>query len=855
MSSKRKIILFFLIAFLSSNFSLFAGYLQGRITDQNGTTLPFANIYEKNTSYGVSSDLNGEYFLELKAGKHIIVFSYIGYKSFEKEVIIYKNKATFLNVVLKKTPQSLEEVEIISEYKDRSKEILAKVREKRKYYLSQIETYQCKTYTKTSIENKLIKIKASDTIPIKDSSRKKETEDFLTQLKNEKLNLIESVTETYFKAPSKYKEIVIAHHNYVEGKGKGKVGKTVSVGAEYGRKDIIPQQAINKNPYIIYDDISDCDFNFYKNLIYFPALTQKPLLSPIASNSALSYKYEFKGSFVENEKLIYKIEVIPIFRTEILFSGLLFIEDSSWAIKAVDLTIKSPLLNYCKEFRVIQNYKEIENSKYLPVRREFFYTIRDGKYNILGNTRIDHSHYELNKEFPPKTFTNEIKKYEVDAFDKDSIFWQNQRPITLKKSELRFISKSDSLEKYYTSDEYYRKRDSAFNKINFWSLLVGAGHRNRAKGNEFFIQGLLGQINFLGIGGYRHTLPGYFIKEFDNNTIFETRGFIDYGFKNEDVKGKIGVGLTYLPKKFVRTFIETGYFYDKINTYSSIEQIFSRSNYVKTKSFSIAQRMEIINGLFCEFTFEYSDQDPLKNIQLSEWAKYVFGEIKYANDFDRYIKTEINLELKYIIGQKYIIKKNKKIILGTDYPELFFTFRKGIPGILNSEVNFDYLEIGTRSEMKLARFGTSRWNITAGSFVNRKALRPLEYRYFRGSDLYIFSDPLFSFQLLGPTLNTSTEFFRANYIHHFEGTLLNKVPLINRLGLGIAAGTGTLLIPDENFSHFEMFAGLERNIRIKNELFRLGIYAVTADNSIDDAKFTYKIGIDIFNSFMNKWNY
>ena len=41
-------------------------------------------IYIKNTTYGVSSNAFGEYFIELKPGKYTIVYSYIGYQSKEK---------------------------------------------------------------------------------------------------------------------------------------------------------------------------------------------------------------------------------------------------------------------------------------------------------------------------------------------------------------------------------------------------------------------------------------------------------------------------------------------------------------------------------------------------------------------------------------------------------------------------------------------------------------------------------------------------------------------------------------------------------------------------------------------------
>lgn len=820
--------------------------------DNNGNPLPFASIYIKNSTTGVSSNLKGEYFLEIKAGFHTLVYSFVGYETTEKEVILKNNKPQLVNVKLLVASHSLYTVEIVANTKDRAKEIMRHVRDKRKFFLSQIENFSCDTYLKTSLEKERKKPITIDSV--KDMSRNIVGKDMVSHLKNEKLNLIESISETYYKEPRKYKEVIVAYHDYAENQRESnRVNFSVSLGD--GNDDIAPTQYTAANPYLLYNDIMSSELNFYKNLIKYPAVSQQPLLSPIASNSSLSYTYNLAGSFYENQQLIYKIDVKPIYKSEALFYGSIYIEDSTWAIRSVDLSVNRAALLFCREFKVIQKYSEINDNQYLPIRRELFYTISDGKFNIIGNSRVNHSNYKINREFPVKTFGNEIKKYEVDAFDKDSLYWTNIRPITLKESELEFIHESDSLKAYYTSDEYYAKTDSSFNKITIWSILNGVGHRNRKKETEWYFSGIFEQVNFLGIGGYRHKLPGYFNKEFKNNYLLETKGFVDYGFNNKDVKGKLGVGLTYFPKKFVRTFIEFGDFYDRINDFASIEQSFSRSNYIRTKSISIAQRMEIINGLFGELSFNYSDQQPINNIELSNWSDRLFGNLNSPNDFERYTKSEVKLELKYRIQQKYILKENKKIIIGTKHPELKFVYRKGISGLFNSEVNFDYIEIGIKDEMQLARFGSSRWEAKAGTFPNKKNLRTLEYKYFRGSDRWFFSDPVRSFQLLDSIFSTPNEYLKANYIHHFEGSILNKVPLINKLKFQLAAGAGTLIIPDADFAHFEIYAGVERIFRIKQQLFRFGAYAVTADNSLNKPDLTFKFGISFYNTFTKKWDY
>lgn len=858
---KLSLIIFIL---LLSN-AIFAGAIKGSITDIENNPLPFASVYVKNSSYGTTTNIKGEYFLELEKGEHQIIFSFVGFKTIEKTISISTSSQVIkLNILLKEDIELLSGVEIVAKTRDRAKAIMKEVRANRSNYLDAIENYSCKTYLKSSLEMEPI-IKT----PLDSLNLIYTAEELLEQsLEKENLNLIETISTTYYKAPNRYREVIEAHHDYAE--LEDPIGETeITFGMDIGEPDIAQSQGERKNPYLIYTDISNSDFNFYNNNISFTAISAKPIISPIAATSALNYSYDYKGSFIEDGKKIFQIQVIPRFKNEALFYGSIYIQDSTWALKSVDLHVNPGALFYCNEFKIIQNYKEIEKNAFLPIRRELFYTINNRTNNIIGNTRVNHSEYNLSPVFPKKTFNSEIKKYEVDAFDKNETYWVNKRPITLKENELVFISEYDSLVSLYSSSDYLIRVDSAFNKINIWSfLLTGIGHKNSFKGTEFRFRGLINQVVPFGVGGYRHRLGGYFNKEFKNDYLLETEGQIDYGFKNKDVKGKIGIGLTYVPLKFVRTFIRLGDYYDLINQNAAFTAVLSRSNYVRTRNISISQRMEVVNGLYAEATVSFQNQISINNLELADYSFLAFGDtadqslienLNTATGFPNYKKAEVALTLKYRIRQKYFIKKNKKIITEANYPTLGLKYRRGIPSILNSEVDFEYIELSIEDDFRLPQLGYSNWKVSTGTFTNKNNLRLLEHKYFRGSDQGLFADPLNSFQLMGYQFDTRNEYFQANYIHHFEGAILNKVPLINKLKLQLVGGAGTLLIRDQNFAHFEAFGGLERifNVRLFGDTqpIRIGGYFVTADNNLDKADFRFKVGFDFYNSSTNKWNY
>ena len=157
--------------------------------------------------------------------------------------------------------------------------------------------------------------------------------------------------------------------------------------------------------------------------------------------------------------------------------------------------------------------------------------------------------------------------------------------------------------------------------------------------------------------------------------------------------------------------------------------------------------------------------------------------------------------------------------------------------------------------MKIGSMGISKFKFFAGKFLRGDNIKFTDHKFFRGSDPFLFSSPLRSFQLLGQSFNTKNEFFQLHYLHNFNGTLLNKIPLISKLKMRTVAGASTLLIEDVNFRHAEAFVGLEIPFKLWKQVFKIGFYYVGADSNYSELTSTFKIGIDMFNPISNKWSY
>jgi murein DD-endopeptidase MepM/ murein hydrolase activator NlpD len=79
-----------------------SGELKGVVTDRwSSEPLIGANVLLMETSFGASTDLNGEFQIKgIPAGVYELVVSYIGYKTYRKKIQIMPNQTIYINIAL-----------------------------------------------------------------------------------------------------------------------------------------------------------------------------------------------------------------------------------------------------------------------------------------------------------------------------------------------------------------------------------------------------------------------------------------------------------------------------------------------------------------------------------------------------------------------------------------------------------------------------------------------------------------------------------------------------------------------------------------------------------------------------------
>ena len=842
---------YFLTLFLSLLVPIlcFSNHISGVISDKYGEPLPFASIYIKNTTYGVSSNAFGEYFIELKPGDYSIVYSYIGFKS-EEKIIALKGIPQKINVILYENDQNLIEYEVVSNTKNKALEIIDKVKKVKNHYVR--KSYSSKEYSKNTIEKRQFKLQRKDTIEIWELDTSK-----TINLKNDVLKFVESYGDYYSIEPNKKNWSFKAYQDFADTK-QDQDFVIIQSFEDFGEYNITPQYEVD-DKYEFLITLSEIEFDLFKNK--FPIqIANKPIVSPLSPGSRTYYKYDYLGFFpLKDSTKIHKIQITPRFKNELLLEGVLFIEDSTFLIKSVELKLSGPIQSEfnIENFHIIQNYQQFENQNIIE-RKIIDYTIKEEIFKIIGNAVVINSNFNLTEKKPDYFKNNQVKFFSDSAELISDEKWDSFRAIDLKKNELEYIQYTDSLRDYYQSEKYALEQDSSYNKITLGKVLwEGIGHKNRYKGYSFYIWPVVSQFNFFGIGGYRHNLGFNFNKNINDKFKLSTENNIDYGIVNKDFKGSTKISIISNNEKYKQLTIGIGDDYIPINRFPSISTAFSRSNYVRKQHLQTAYRTELLNGLYGEIKMEYCLQTPIDNLDLESDLFKSIDTLQELSpiEFEPYNKFESRIQLTWLPFQKFYYKKNKKVVLGTKFPTVNLIYRKGMPKIFQSEVNFDYLELGFNDEFSIPHLGKSKWNIQMGAFVNKKSLRVIEWKYFRGSDRGFFSNPLSSFQLLGNTLFTESSYLRGNFVHSFDGNIFNKLPLIGKLGLQLSGGIATLIIPDQDFAHLETFIGISRQFRIFGGLVKFGIFLSSSINSTEQSQFEIKIGANGYNSFNNQWDY
>jgi hypothetical protein len=797
--------------------------VHGKITNNKLEPLALASVQVKELQTGTVTREDGTYELKLEEGKYDLVISMMGFKS-QLVTIVVDREAVHNFIMEAEEAKNLAEVTVRGKLRDRSEEYIRNVIRHKDELLAAAGPYSCTVYIKAVQEDSSVKKKKGKQVP--DSLRKEDPNADLQHM---------AMAEIVLKYDHENDNRVKEERTAVKKRGE-------------------PES-------LFYLSMTEGDFNLYNNLIRSRVLSEVPFLSPVSYSGLAAYKYKITHTKIVGKHKVYTISVKPKQLSNVTVEGELIISDSNWVLLKARFSLPSYHIPEYDFFEISQEYSFINDKAWMISRQEFTYYSTHGKGKLSGKTVASYLDFEFNKKFPPKHFGVEISATAQQAYDKDSLFWEKTRTEPLTSKEIRFIQYKDSIYRATHSKTYLDSIDRLTNKVTWKKLLLfGQSFYDREKERTWYFPALTSLYQPIQFGGARLQLGAGYNRIYKSRKTLSVSGDISYGFRNKDVNGNIGLSKMYNP--FNRAFyrFEAGRDFEYIFEGDAWINMIKRSNQFLNNAIGIGHGAELVNGLFLYTDFDIALRRSLSNYKTNSKIDSLFDDLLDGNNqapaFEPYNAAYGKIRITYTPRQRYIREPREKIILGSKWPTFYVEWRKGIPGFINSKVDFDYLEFGLQQQLKLGIAGISRYTIRSGSFPTRKDLRTIDYKFQRRGDPLLFLNPNEAFQSLDSTFPVFDRFYEGHYLHEFNGALINKIPFLKKLQLREVAGAGFLIAPERNLRYAELFAGVERVFKWPfNPIykFKLGVYVVGSAANQFRNPLQFKIGIMSWDRKRNKW--
>lgn len=502
-------------------------------------------------------------------------------------------------------------------------------------------------------------------------------------------------------------------------------------------------------------------------------LLNKNFVSPISKEGFGTYDYILKDSVTIDNETIYSIDYFPRESRELGFRGGFKISSINYALVSIQLkTPRKMNLNFVKDLDFSKTYSLNSQNRYVPESNNYegIFTIltKKDEKGLYVIKRDSFSNYTFDQ--PKKlSFYNDVTAEQMPASSKDVIAENADAETKRIEKLVEFTSNTKKITSItnalYTFSEGYFNAFKGIQLGNIYSAIAS---------NE--IQG----FNFrLGFRTYKSL-----------NDRFRIQGFTTYGFKNNSVS--FGLEGRYLLIKNRRLIIDVAYTDDfqqagltnfvgdhiLPDAQNESKAIFSRGrNYYLSKIDKASMKISV---------------EPYKNIEMGVVGNYStiqsaapdLFSLAFLNPETQTLETQTN-DFNTTFFLNYTPKRE---VFGTGvdrnfgiklHPSLLINFISGFSDFGESQFKYQKINILYNHPIFLGKFGVFDPTVIAGKTFNPV---PLSLASGVSANQTYFYAPN-TFALLNYYQFVADQFVQFNVDHHFNGFIINHIPLLNRTKL------------------------------------------------------------------------
>lgn len=747
----------FLILIIIIIFSPFIGNgqfnVKGIVIDLNEDPIPFANVIFSGTEIGTITNFDGEFELSALSTKKELTVQLLGYQT---KKIRLKRKNSFIKILLYEG-EKLSEVVVVQKPKKRLKKKqnpayrILKELWARKSSMGLLKT---KSYAYEKYSTFEVGLNNMDTLFLK-KVLGKSLDSVLTIIRQNRNNKL-------FYIPLNLKE----EHWSVYGENKFAI--------ERSDLNAIRISGLKTNGFF-FKRIENV-FKYVNVLNETVVIADKSFASPIAQTGFINYDYVLTDSINTKMGKEYKIYFFPRREADWVFNGNMTISTPSYALKDIEMRIHPDInLNVVRDVYIKQSFQEIEEGIFLPSSSNY-----EGDFTIFSKNEDEKGLYiKKNETFNSyvlnqqklKAFYKESQSIKTDSdLNKDDDYWEI---LDGEKTTANIIMLLKDLEDN-------RKVKSITSTIDF----LTSGYKVISPNLQF--GKWWDALNYNDIEGLRFNARFRTFRTLDDR--FRSTAFIAYGLKDRGIK--YGIDSRYLLSYKPRLTLGLVYsndFEQLGNTIFSTGILLDSKPKVKRNLFSRGSNYFLSAVETIGFT---TLLEPFKNLQIGlslESKHFASADQTYFNiDYEQngtvlkqYNNTSFSTYLTFTPNRNVYGRGVDQKSGRSNFASLSLKYTRGLDGILKGNFSYNQLQFSYKQPIRISFLGILESNLELGKTFDSVPIALLTA--LPANQGYSLIPRTFS--LINYYDWISDNYLLGHFEHHFNGFIMNKIPLLEKLKL------------------------------------------------------------------------